>query len=119
LVELLEAKNHQTALQERFDHVSTGQPVNQAFILKLHAILMNGLRPDAGWYRDHGVRIVGTNVPTANAASVPRLMKELLETPELPYANTVSKSSILSLTTSETRKSDARFGRANQANQGD
>jgi Fic family protein len=84
LVELLEAKNHQAALQKLFDHVSAGKPIDEAFVLKLDAILMNGIQPDAGRYRDHGVRIVGTNVPTANPVSVPRLIRELLGTAEAP-----------------------------------
>jgi Fic family protein len=40
---------------------------------------MNGVLPDAGRYRTHGVRIVGVNLPTANYVSIPKLMKELLE----------------------------------------
>lgn len=69
LMEQLEAKNHQTALLYLFDH--------EALILKLHSMLMNGIRPDAGSYRHHGVRIVGTEVPTANAAKVPLLMETI------------------------------------------
>ena len=47
-------------------------------VLKLHGILMNGVRPDAGAYRSHAVRITGVNLPTANYLSVPKLMPEVM-----------------------------------------
>ena len=52
---------------------------NEALIIKIHGILMNGIKQDAGMYRIHGVRIVGANVPTANYMKIPVLMKELFE----------------------------------------
>ena len=42
-------------------------------------MLMNGIQQDAGLYRNHGVRIVGANVPTANHVKVPQLAKKLVE----------------------------------------
>ena len=45
--------------------------------MKLHGILMNGIRQDAGSYRHHAVRIVGADIPTANPAKVPSLMEGL------------------------------------------
>ncbi|MDD5040925.1 MAG: Fic family protein [Candidatus Peribacteraceae bacterium] len=77
LAEQLEAKNHQTALLHLFQHLSQEKPVNEDLLLKMHGMLMNGLRPDAGSYRHHGVRIVGADLPTANALKVPLLMEEL------------------------------------------
>ena len=77
LVEQLEAKNHQTALQYLFDYLKENKPLNEDLILKLHSILMNAIRPDAGNYRRHSVRIMGTYVPTANFIKVPELMKKL------------------------------------------
>ncbi|MFH1192958.1 MAG: Fic family protein [Candidatus Jorgensenbacteria bacterium] len=74
LIEQLEAKNHQTALNYLFDHVAKKGSVNENLVLKLHGILMNGIRSDAGAYRNHAVRIVGVHLPTANYASVPKLM---------------------------------------------
>jgi Fic family protein len=79
LVEQLEAKNHQTALEYLFRHLSERKPLNENFILKLHTILMNSIREDAGTYRFHGVRIMGANVPTANYLKVPSLMKKLVK----------------------------------------
>ena len=78
LVEQLEAKNHQTALEYLFRYLSFKKPLNEELILKLHSILMNAIRSDAGAYRNHGVRIVGTFVPTANYLKVPTLMRELM-----------------------------------------
>lgn len=91
LVEQLEAKNHQAALTYLFEHLLRKQPLNEALILKLHGILMNAIRADAGRYRNHGVRIMGTSVPTANYVKVPSLMKELVrDTTRSSGANTVS-----------------------------
>ncbi len=77
LVEQLEAKNHQTALVYLFDHLANGHVLDESLILKLHSILMNSIRDDAGQYRYHAVRILGTHVPTANYLKIPDLMKEL------------------------------------------
>ena len=78
LTEQLEAKNHQTALNYLFAHIEKRVAINENLILKLHSILMNGIRPDAGAYRNHGVRITGVNLPTANYMSVRKLTKEVL-----------------------------------------
>ncbi len=78
LTEQLEAKNHQTALHYLFDHILNNSAINENLILKLHGILMNGIRPDAGVYRNHGVRITGVNLPTANYLKVPELMSNLM-----------------------------------------
>lgn len=78
LTEHLEAKNHQTALNYLFEYIFKKEKINEAFVLKLHSILMNGVYKDAGRYRDHGVRIVGINLPTANYLSIPKLMPKLV-----------------------------------------
>ncbi|MBU1090149.1 Fic family protein [Patescibacteria group bacterium] len=79
LIEQLEAKNHQTALLYLFKTIISLKKINENFIFKLHSILMNGIREDAGIYRNHGVRILGANVPTANYLKVPILMKDLVK----------------------------------------
>lgn len=79
LTEQLEAKNHQTALNYLFDHLIRKEKINEALVLKLHSILMNGVRPDAGSYRNHPVRITGVNLPTANYVSVPNLTKDVMD----------------------------------------
>lgn len=78
LTEQLEAKNHQAALNYLFDRIVGKNKVNEDLILKLHSILMNGIRPDAGLYRRHAVRIIGVNLPTANHLRVPDLMSSLI-----------------------------------------
>jgi Fic family protein len=78
LVEHLEAKNHQAALECLFDVLHKKQPFTEELILKLHAIVMNAIRVDAGIYRNHNVRILGTYVPTANHLKVPSLMKAVV-----------------------------------------
>jgi len=77
LTEQLEAKNHQTALNYLFNHIAKKEKIDESLVLKLHSILINGVRPDAGVYRGHGVRITGVNLPTANYLSVPKLMLEV------------------------------------------
>src|SRR3989338_6716639 len=78
LTEQLEAKNHQTALNYLFEHIAKKERVDEYLVLKLHSILMNGVRPDAGVYRNHAVRITGVNLPTANYMSVPKLIPEVM-----------------------------------------
>jgi len=77
LTEQLEAKNHQTALQYVFDHIAKKKKIDEALILKLHSILMNGVHSDAGAYRTHGVRITGVHLPTANYMSIPKRIPEV------------------------------------------
>ncbi|MDY0302969.1 MAG: Fic family protein [Candidatus Moranbacteria bacterium] len=77
IIEQLEVKNHQAALQYLFKYLNDDKKINEDLLLKLHSILMNGIREDAGLYRRHGVRIVGANVPTANYIKVPLLMGDI------------------------------------------
>ncbi|MDE1988656.1 MAG: Fic family protein [Patescibacteria group bacterium] len=78
LTEQLEAKNHQTALNYLFDHIAKKEKIDETLVLKVHSILMNGIRSDAGVYRNHAVRITGVNLPTANYMSVPKLIPEVV-----------------------------------------
>ena len=78
MVEQLEVKNHQAALSYLLKYLSNSSlKIDEKLILKLHGILMNGIKEDAGFYRKHSVRIVGAYVPTANYLKVPQLMEEL------------------------------------------
>ncbi|MEK7576813.1 MAG: Fic family protein, partial [Patescibacteria group bacterium] len=92
LTEQLEAKNHQTALNYLFEYVSKKKNINGDLVLKLHGILMNGVRPDAGIYRNHGVRIAGVNLPTTNYIRVPKLMQGLMERAALKTKDIVALS---------------------------
>ena len=78
LTEQLEAKNHQTALNYLFEHLLNDGIIDENLIMKLHSILMNGIRSDAGSYRNHGVRITGVYLPTANYMSIHRLIGEMI-----------------------------------------
>jgi Fic family protein len=93
MVEHLEAKNHQTALNYVFDCASRRQAIDEAFVLRIHAILMNGIQSDAGAYRRHAVRIVGANVPTANWLKISDLMPSVVA----DAATASSTSDILAL----------------------
>lgn len=91
LIEHLEVKNHQTALQYLFNHISSGSgQIDEPLILNLHRMLMNSIRPDAGTYRQHSVRIVGADLPTANYVKVPFLMAELIEAINAAVHDTIS-----------------------------
>ena len=80
IIEQLEVKNHQAALHYLLDRLKNfDKKISESFILRLHSILMNGIRKDAGSYRTHAVRIVGANVPTANYLKVPSLIKKLIK----------------------------------------
>jgi len=78
LNEQLEAKNHQTALNYLFDYISKGEKISEELVLKLHGMLMNGVKPDAGTYRNHAVRITGVSLPTANYLSISKIMPEVI-----------------------------------------
>ena len=78
LIEQLEAKNHQAALNYLFDYILRGKAINEELGLKLHSMLMNGIRPDAGAYRNHAVRITGVNLPTVNYLKIPDVIPDII-----------------------------------------
>jgi len=92
LIEQLEAKNHQTALNYLFDHVAKKEKINENLVLKLHGILMNGIHPNAGIYRNHAVRITGVNLPTANYMSIPKLIPEAMARIDLKTKDIIALS---------------------------
>ncbi len=89
LIEQMEAKNHQTALQFLFRQIKPNFKITEALILKLHSVLMNSIRDDAGAYRNHGVRIVGANIATAKYLKVPKLMNNLIKDINKKDKNTI------------------------------
>ncbi|MCL5016121.1 MAG: Fic family protein [Patescibacteria group bacterium] len=95
LIEQLEAKNHQTALNYLFGYISEGKKIDEDIVLKIHGVLMNGVRPDAGVYRNHGVRITGVNLPTANYVSVPKLMAEIMEQVKKKTEDIIASAAII------------------------
>lgn len=80
IIEQLEVKNHQAALNYLFNYISlSSSKIDEKLVLKLHSILMNGIRDDAGSFRKHGVRIVGAYIPTANYLKIPKLINKLIK----------------------------------------
>lgn len=79
IMEHMEVKNHQAAFRYLIRSLSAGEDISETLILKLHGILMNGIREDAGNYRRHAVRIAGSNVVTANYLKLPALMESLFK----------------------------------------
>lgn len=76
--EQLEARNHQAALMWLLDQVQSGRYVlNIDIARELHQRLMNGLLIEAGAYRNHGVRTMGSRVTVANYLKIPELMDKL------------------------------------------
>lgn len=81
-VEQAEARNHQATLYWLIDELATKGDdfvIDETLILGIHLRLMNGIIGDAGQYRKHAVRIMGTHVTLANWAKVPDLVRELAE----------------------------------------
>ncbi len=80
IIEQLEAKNHQAAWRHLLNYLTEPMSsISENLILKLHSILMNSIKDDAGFYRKHQVRIVGADIPTANYLKVPQLMKKIVK----------------------------------------
>ncbi len=92
LIEQLEAKNHQSALQYLFRYLQeSSNIINEELILKLHSILMNSIQDDAWCYRRHWVRILGSQVITANYLKVPQHMQELCQDIKNDSRDTISQ----------------------------
>ncbi len=78
-VEQLEARNHRAALiwllsELQNDHFL----IDKALIQGLHLRLMNGIIENAGMYRNHSVRIMGSHATVANYLKISELVEELL-----------------------------------------
>src|SRR5665811_147374 len=81
-VEQAEARNHQSTLHWLLDELLKGGKnfaIDEALMLGIHLRLMNGIISDAGEYRKHTVRILGSHVALANWAKVPELVAELTD----------------------------------------
>ena len=78
-VEQAEIHNHQTVLLWLLGELQQKDfTIDEQLIKGLHLRLMNGIITNAGVYRNHGVRIVGTRTIVANHARIPSLMEELI-----------------------------------------
>lgn len=79
-IEQAEARNHQATLNWLLDQlIAKGKnfEINEVLILGIHLRLMNGIISDAGQYRNHAVRIMGSHVTLANCTKIPKLIAEL------------------------------------------
>src|SRR3990167_2191888 len=81
LIEQAEARNHQATLHWLLEQMSKNGKyftINESLILGIHLRLMNGIIGDAGEYRTHPVRILGTKVALANWIKIPHLITNLI-----------------------------------------
>ena len=90
LVEHMEVKNHQAAFLHLLGLLQKETIIDRELILKLHSMLMNGIQADAGCYRRHGVRIVGSHVPTANFLKIDALMNDVIDEIAQPQEDVIS-----------------------------
>jgi Fic family protein len=93
LVEQMEAINHKAAWNFLIQYLQNSGLINIEIIVKLHSILMNGIRDDAGFFRQHPVRIVGAKTVTANYLKIPALMDELIAYINLTEATVIESIS--------------------------
>jgi Fic family protein/DNA-binding XRE family transcriptional regulator len=85
--EQIEARNHRTALFYLLDELnSKGKDFKwtSELILNAHLRLMNTIISNAGMYRNHSVRILGSYSPLANYMRVPEKIEALIETINKP-----------------------------------
>lgn len=78
-IEQAEARNHQATLHWLIDLLNQDKKtaLSEDLILGIHLRLMNGIISDAGKYRNHAVRIMGSSVVLANYLKVPKLVKQI------------------------------------------
>lgn len=78
-IEQREAINHQVALYFLLDLIAEAGPdfeLTPEIIKALHLRMMNGIISDAGNFRNHSVRIRGSQVPLANFIKIPDLIRK-------------------------------------------
>lgn len=81
-IEQAEARNHQAALHWLLSQLTDNKRqllINEELILGIHLRLMNGIMSDAGQYRKHTVRIMGSRVATANWVKIPSSVAKLTD----------------------------------------
>ncbi len=85
--EQIEARNHRAAMFYLLDELASkgkGFKWTEQIILNIHLRLMNTLISNAGSYRNHGVRIMGSVTVLANHASINRLMNDFINDLNVP-----------------------------------
>lgn len=79
MTEQREAVNHQTALYFLLDELNNNGKdfkITPELIQTTHLRMMNGIISDAGYWRNHTVRIRGAFVPLANYLKIPELVEK-------------------------------------------
>ncbi|MDR3298115.1 MAG: Fic family protein [Candidatus Nomurabacteria bacterium] len=92
--EQIGARNHRTALYYLLDELNVhGKDFkwSKDLILQTHLRLMNTLISDAGTFRNHGVRIMGSHTTLANYLKVPERIEELIEVINKPAENPIER----------------------------
>lgn len=92
--EQIEARNHKAALYFLLGELQakgTDFRWSKQLILETQLRLLNSLATDAGFYRNHSVRIMGTSVVLANHLKVPELMDELIQDLNVPAKDTIQQ----------------------------
>ena len=93
-IEQAEARNHEAALLWLLSELqSKSFKFNEDIIRQLHLRLMNGIIGDAGQYRRHRVRILGSRVTVANSLKIPELIKDLINEVSQPSEDTIARLS--------------------------
>jgi Fic family protein len=77
IIEHLEVINHEKAIYKILEWSDLSYFTSEN-LLELHQILMQGILDNAGKYRKHAVRILGSFVPTANPLSIEKKIVEWL-----------------------------------------
>lgn len=91
-VEQAEARNHQATLHWLIGQITdTGKRfvIDERLILEIHLRLMNGILSDAGQYRKHSVRIMGSKTALANWVKIPELMAMFVNRMKKPPADII------------------------------
>ena len=92
--EQIEARNHRTAFYYLLDELNAQSKDfkwTKDLILNTHLRLMNTLISNAGMYRNHSARIMGSYTPLANYLRVPERMEELIEEINKPVNNLIER----------------------------
>jgi Fic family protein len=93
-IEQAEARNHEAALLWLLSELQNKNfKFSEDLIRQLHLRLMNGIIGDAGQYRRHSVRIMGSRVAVANYLKIPGLMTELIRDLNKPSEDPIAKLS--------------------------
>lgn len=99
-----EAINHQTALYYLLNELTEKGPdftFTPELIMATHLRMMNGIISDAGFWRNHSVRVTGSRVARSNYLKIPELIKNWCNQAN---SETMDKINLLATTHAEFEK---------------